>query len=261
MIRLAWLAVIVGWAISQAFAFITRYLVMVAAFGSNVEGLRVAASVSALAAGPAGALLGGLVAGRLSRHRTIVHGLLVGTLALLTEALRVLPLSTTLPPALILSWTLLPASGALGGWLGGLTVRRAEAPAGAGYPRWLVGAVAGMTAFGLVGGLLLVLSVKNESGFVYVDSLTTIGYLTQVVLLPGTLAAAVFRSDRFRLSEYTGLVFMLVISGLPWAAVGALLASGRKRWAAIVATVAVLASAIPGILFWLIAKGLGEGPP
>jgi ABC-type anion transport system duplicated permease subunit len=97
--------------------------------------------------------------------------------------------------------------------------------------------------------------------FVYIDSLTTIGYLTQVVLLPGTLAAAVFRSDRFRLSEYTGLVFVLVISGLPWAAVGALLASGRKRWATMVATVAVLASAIPGILFWLIAKGLGEGAP
>jgi hypothetical protein len=54
---------------------------------------------------------------------------------------------------------------------------------------------------------------------------------------------------------------MLVVSGLPWAVCGALYSSGRKKWAYVAAGITLLATVIPGVLIWLIAKGLSEGQP
>jgi hypothetical protein len=186
------------------------------------------------------------------------NGILIGLLALLVQVIRFLPLGVEIRPILMLSWLFLPIAGALGGWLGGLKWKTGNLPETA-QPKWLVGAVVGMGAFLIVGGLLLLLSVKNESGFVYIDGSTTIGYITQTVLLLGYLIGAGFQSSAVRPSEYTEIVFMLVVSGLPWAVCGALYASGRKKWAYVLAIVTILGSVIPGVLFWLIAKGLSEG--
>jgi hypothetical protein len=259
MKRFTWLAVIVGWAISQVFIYIARNLVVFMAYGSNVQGFRLAAYASAWVIAPLGSLLGGLAAARISRDRTVIYGMAVGSLALLGELARILTLGVSLYPILIFSWLVLPIAGALGGWLGGLGLKKSDTLE-ATLPGWLRGAVTSMGAFLVFGGLLLLFSVKNESGFVYVDGSTTIGYITQAVLLLGYLAIAIFRSSNAWLSEYTDLVFMLVVSGLPWAVCGALFATGHKRWAYFAVTIIILGSAIPGVLFWLIAKGLSEGP-
>jgi hypothetical protein len=259
MKRDAWLAILVGWALSLAFAFFAVYLLAFMASRSGVQGRNVAYILSFLM-GPLGCFLGGLECAYLSRNLTVHKGILIGLLALLVQVIRFFPFSNEIRPILFISWLFLPIAGALGGWLGGQRWKPGDTPEAA-QPKWLVGAVVGMGAFLIIGGLLLLFSVKNEAGFVYIAGNTTIGYITQAVLLLGYLVGPVIQSSAFWPSDYAGIVFMLIISGLPWAVCGGLYSSGRKKWAYVLAIIIILGSVIPGVLFWLIAKGLSEGQP
>ena len=200
MKRDAWLAILVGWALSLAFAFFAVYLLAFMASRSGVQGRNVAYILSFLM-GPLGCFLGGLACAYLSRNLTVHKGILIGLLALLVQMIRFFPFSNEIRPILFISWLFLPIAGALGGWLGGQRWKPGDTPEAA-QPKWLVGAVVGMGAFLIIGGLLLLFSVKNEAGLVYIDSSTTIGYITQAVLLLGFLVGPVIQSSAFWPSEY-----------------------------------------------------------
>lgn len=258
MKQISWLTVLFGWMIAAAFAFGGEYLVLsLGASGQGFNSWRIYGG--ALAAQPIGVLVGSFIAARMSRKLFIGHGGLVGGFILIGEIISWLLEGYVLPPVVIPIWLSLPVSGAIGGWLalrlpGNKPLTETENPT----PRWFTGAMKGMAIFLLITGLMLSTSLRNEGGFIYINGLTGLGYITEAVLLPGFLVSRLIFTGNYQISQISNYTFQLVVSGIPWAVFGGLLAEGHKKWAVIFVVSVVLVIAIPAILILLYAIGMAE---
>ena len=258
MKQINWLMVLLGWMLATLCAFGGEYLSL--AFGAKL--LRIASTMiysMALATQTIGTLIGGFAAARLSRKLFVWHGALVGGILLIVEIIRWKIEGYTLPPVVFIFWLSLPISGLIGGWFAQRLLSRNWVPETENpTPRWLTGAMKGMAIFLLIAGVMLSISLKNEGGFIYINGLTTVGYITEAVLLPGFLMSRLIFIGDFQISQISNYIFQVFVSGIPWAVFGGLLAEGRKKWAAIFVITVILIIAIPAILILLYALGMAE---
>jgi putative membrane protein (TIGR04086 family) len=253
--KLSWTAIFAGVLGTLFLSYLGQFILSLVASAIGVSAIRPFLSISMYAFAYLIAALGGFFTGRMGGQNGLMHGLILGVLVALVDFLRFSLILQSVNPYVILYRIALIPAAALGGWLSGKVQRTAPEP-----PLWLDGAVKGMAVFCAVAGFLVLASLKDESGFVYLDGSSVIGFITQAVLILGYLLTSPFRAASASLDEIANLVIIVVLSGLPWAGVGALRATGRRRQATILAIVIVLFSLIPGTLIWVIVQGLSEGP-
>jgi hypothetical protein len=257
--KLSWSAIVTGWLSTVMLSLIGSYLVVGLASANylrSFQGMEVASIATLVLM----TLIGGFIASRIAPDWPILHGLVLGVLTLGFEiGLRILIVGLNLS-YLPLTWLLIVPGAMLGSWLGRRRQSAGDLAPAYVPPVWLTGALKGIGGFVLVAGILVIGSLNNESGFIYINGGTVMGFITQVVLILGYLVTSLLRAVGMELDTPQEIVFILLISSLPWAVFGALRATGQKRLARTVAIITVLFSLIPGLLIYLIVRGLSEGP-